>query len=98
MGALKRTGGRRAEIKRLRVRPGLWRRGHGQEMLSALERRAVELGYSALHLDTTVGQTAARRLYEKNGFREAGRAALGGFECVFYEKDLLEKARAVASR
>ena len=91
MGALKRTSGRRAEIKRMRVRPGCWRRGYGQEMLSALERRAAELGYVTLHLDTTAGQTAARRLYEKNGFREARRALLSGFECVFYERDLREK-------
>ena len=91
MGALKRTSGWRAEVKRMRVRPGCWRRGYGQEVLSALERRAAELGYDTLHLDTTVGQTAARRLYEKNGFREARRAPLGGFECVFYEKDLREK-------
>ncbi len=88
MGALKRTSGLRAEIKRMRVRPECWRRGHGQEMLSALERRAAGLGYSTLHLDTTAGQTAARRLYEKNGFREVGRARSGGFECVFYEKGL----------
>lgn len=88
MGALKRTSGLRAEIKRMRVWPECWRRGHGQEMLRALERRAAGLGYSMLHLDTTVGQTAARRLYEKNGFREVSRSRSGGFECVFYEKRL----------
>ena len=81
MGALKRTSGRRAEVKRMRVRPGCWRRGYGREVLSALERRAAELGYVTLHLDTTVGQTAARRLYEKNGFREARRAPSSGFAC-----------------
>jgi GNAT superfamily N-acetyltransferase len=97
MGALKRTSGRRAEVKRMRVRPGCWRRGYGREVLSALERRAAELGYVTLHLDTTVGQTAARRLYEKNGFREARRAPSSGFECVFYEKDLREKKLAGVS-
>jgi len=97
MGALKRTSGRRAEVKRMRVRPGYWRRGYGQEMLSALERRAAELGCVTLHLDTTAGQTAARRLYEKTGFREARRAPLSGFECVFYEKHLREKDLAGVS-
>jgi len=92
MGALKRTSGLRAEIKRMRVRPECWRWGHGQAMLWALERRAAGLGYSTLHLDTTVGQTAARRLYEKNGFREVGRARSGGFECVFYEKGLAKSS------
>lgn len=88
MGALERTSGQRAEIKRMRVRPEYWRRVHGQEMLRTLERRAAGLGYSTLHLDTTAGQTAARRLYEKNGFREVSRIRSGGFECVFYEKRL----------
>ena len=88
MGALKRTSGRRAEVKRMRVRPGYWRRGYGREVLRALERRAAELGYVTLHLDTTAVQTAARRLYEKNGFREARRATSGDHECVFYEKNL----------
>ena len=97
MGALKRTSGRQAEVKRMRVRPGCWRRGYGREVLSALERRAAELGYVTLHLDTTVGQTAARRLYEKNGFWEVRRAPLGGFECVCYEKRLREKELAGAS-
>ena len=80
MGALKRTSARCAEIKRMRVRPERWRRGYGQQVFSALERRAAELGYSALHLDTTVGQTAARQLYEKNGFREVRRAHMRRFE------------------
>lgn len=88
MGALKRISGRRAEIKRMRVRPECWRRGRGQEMLRALERRAAGLGYSTLHLDTTAGQTAARRLYEKNGFREVSRTGSEDFECVFCEKRL----------
>jgi ribosomal protein S18 acetylase RimI-like enzyme len=66
-------------------------------VLSALERRAAELGYVTLHLDTTAGQTAARRLYEESGFREARRAPLGGFECVFYEKELREKELAGVS-
>lgn len=57
-------------------------------MLTALEGRAVELGYETLHLDTAVRQTAARRLYERNGYREAYRAEKGGMDCVFYEKSL----------
>ena len=68
----------------MRVRPERWRRGHGQGMLSALERLAVELGYVTLHLDPAAGKTATRRLYEKDGFREARRALLSGFECVFH--------------
>ena len=82
----------------MRVRPGRWRRRYGREVLSALERRVAELGYVTLQLDTTVGQTAARRLFEKNGFREVRRAPLGGFECVFYAKDLMRRIFARGTR
>ncbi len=86
MGALKRTSPERAEIKRMRVDPAFQRRGFGRAILEALERRAVELGYTTLHLDTTVHQKAARRLYVENGYREVRHGRMGPFECVFYEK------------
>jgi GNAT superfamily N-acetyltransferase len=87
MGAIKRVSPDAAEVKRMRVRPGLQGRGYGQAMLDALHRRAADLGYTSLHLDTTVQQRAARSLYLKNGYREVGRGSLGPFECVFYERD-----------
>jgi len=86
MGAVKKTTDDRAEIKYMRVDPDLQRRGFGQTILTALERRAVELGYETLHLDTAVRQKAARRLYESNGYREARRGKKGAIACVFYEK------------
>ena len=85
MGALWRSAGDRAGITRMRVAPGLQGRGIGQTLLDALHRRAAELGYATLHLDTSVHQTAARRLYEKNGYREVGRGSIGPFDCVYYE-------------
>ena len=88
MGALRQTTPGCAEIKRMRVSPAYQRRGFGQAMLIALEGRAVELGCSIVHLDTTVQQEAARRLYEKNGFSEVHRTVVGGWECIFYEKSL----------
>lgn len=89
MGALKKTSPERAEIKRMRVNPAVQRRGYGQAILAALERRAVELGYAELHLDTTARQEAAQELYIKNGYREVRRARMGRFEYIFYEKDNL---------
>ncbi len=86
MGALKRTEEGRAEIKRMRVAPDFQGRGFGKEMLAALEKRAAELGYATLHLDTAVQQKVARNLYAANGYREARRGMMGGFECIFYEK------------
>ena len=86
MGAIRRISPDAAEVKRMRVRPGLQGRGYGQAMLDALHRRAVGLGYSTLHLDTTVQQRVARRLYLKNGYREVGRGRIGPFWCIFYER------------
>ena len=87
MGALKRISSKHAEIRRMRVDPAFQRRGFGQAILTALERCAVELGYRALHLDTTVQQKAARELYLKNGYREKGCFRMGRFQCILYEKD-----------
>jgi ribosomal protein S18 acetylase RimI-like enzyme len=88
MGALKPRGPGLAEVKRMRVDPAFQRRGLGQRMLTALEERARELGYRRLVLDTSTIQTAARALYEKNGYRETGRRRLRHLEIVDYEKDL----------
>jgi GNAT superfamily N-acetyltransferase len=89
MGAIKRDSPDVAEVRRMRVRSDLQGRGYGQAMLDALHRRASELGYSTLRLDTTVQQRAAQHLYLKNGYNEAGRGSIGPFDCLFYEKEIL---------
>src|SRR6266508_1542098 len=70
MGAIRRKTDECAEVKRMRVHPEFQRRGLGQQIVNALERRANTLGYSVLCLDTTVQQVAAQNFYLKNGFRE----------------------------
>ena len=98
MGALKRTSPQRAEIKRMRVHPEYQGRGYGQRILDELEARARALGYQILHLDTSVLQIPAQKLYEKNGFREVGRDiyqqqvgrdAHQPLEVILYEKQLV---------
>jgi len=89
MGALGKTSPERAEVKRMRVAPAFRRRGCGQAILDALHRRAAELGYAMLHLDTGVGHEAARNFYEMNGYRETRRGMVGPVDCVFYEKSVL---------
>jgi GNAT superfamily N-acetyltransferase len=89
MGALMKLTPEKAELKRMRVRPGLQGRGYGQAMLDVLHRRAAKLGYSRLRLDTTVQQRAAQRLYLENGYGETGRGVIGPFDCIFYERKLL---------
>ncbi len=89
MGALKRSNPERAEIKRMRVYREYQGRGYGQIILEELEARARALGYQILHLDTSILQLPAQRLYEKNGFREVGRDQYQQLEVILYEKHLV---------
>lgn len=93
MGALRRTGADRGEIKRMRVHPDNQRKGYGTAILRALEARARELGYRTLQLDTTARQTGAQRFYEKHGFHRTGTEPWGRFQLVFYEKQIGDKGR-----
>ena len=87
MGALRKTTDELAEIKRMRVHPDVQGRGYGQRILDELEARAVALGYTTLHLDTSIVQIAAQHLYRKNGFKEMGRVMMHGWlECILFEK------------
>ncbi|GCE24150.1 GNAT family N-acetyltransferase [Dictyobacter kobayashii] len=97
MGALKRTSPQRAEIKRMRVSPAYQGHGYGQRILDELEARARVLGYQTLHLDTSILQIPAQKLYEKNGFHEVGRDTYQQqidkdtyqqLEVILYEKPL----------
>ncbi len=89
MGAVRRSGPRRAEIKRMRVAPHLQRRGFGRRVLEHLESRAAEFGYTQLQLDTTADQLAAQALYRRHGYRETAREQRDRFELIFYEKNLI---------
>lgn len=92
MGALRNISPDIAELKRMRVDPQFQRQGFGQSILDALEKRAQALGYKMLQLDTMVKQTAARHLYEKNGYAELRRETwmVDGAPCevVIYQKTL----------
>lgn len=88
MGGLRRKTPENASITRMRIHPDFQRRGIGQIVLSHLEERARELGYSTLCLDTTAGQTAARGLYRKNGYIECGRTRYKQFHVILYTKRL----------
>jgi GNAT superfamily N-acetyltransferase len=91
MGALQKISAERAEIKRMRVQPAFQGRGFGQTMLTELERRASTLGYTNLHLHTSIRQVAAQKLYLKNGYQEIRRKLLRELEIIFYEKNLIGK-------
>jgi ribosomal protein S18 acetylase RimI-like enzyme len=78
----------RAELRRMRVHPGFQRRGLGAALLGALESEAARLGCRELRLETAAIQTAARGLYERNGYRVTGRGRVGGLDTLVYEKAL----------
>jgi GNAT superfamily N-acetyltransferase len=88
MGALRRRSAEVAEVKRMRVHPQVQRRGFGRAILVALERRARELGYVRLVLDTTTLQRAAIALYRDHGYVETGRATVAGFPTLLFAKRL----------
>jgi ribosomal protein S18 acetylase RimI-like enzyme len=88
MGAFKRTHPDSVELTRMRIHPDFQRHGFGQQILSALEARAREMGYASMHLETTVQQVAAQRLYERNGFVQTGTGTYDDFKLLIYEKPL----------
>jgi GNAT superfamily N-acetyltransferase len=78
-----------AVVHRLMVHPRVQRRGLGRSMMAFAERRARELGYRAMRLDTFAGNPRALALYTGLGYREAGtvRFRKGLFRC--FEKSLV---------
>lgn len=65
---LKPYSGNSAEIKRVWVEPS-YRRGHiAQEMMTQLEKKALENGFNQLILQTREIMTGAVRLYMKLGY------------------------------
>jgi ribosomal protein S18 acetylase RimI-like enzyme len=88
MGALRRRSAEVAEVKRMRVHPDSQRRGVGRAILVALERRARELGYARLVLDTTTRQQAAIGLYRGHGFVATGRTTVAGMPTLLFAKRL----------
>jgi len=69
-GAVRRLDPDTAEIKRMWVDPGARGLGVGRSLLAALEAGAVELGCSAVRLDTAASLTEALALYQSSGYVE----------------------------
>ncbi|WP_146134720.1 GNAT family N-acetyltransferase [Actinopolyspora mortivallis] len=88
MGALRHASDDIGEIKRMRVHPRWQGRGFGRRVLEHLERRATELGYRRLILDTTEDQHAALSLYRRHGYRQTGEDTVAGLSSLLFEKRL----------
>lgn len=72
--ALKKISDKRAEIKRLYIRPEFRGRGYSRLMLEQIFSRCKELGFTESYLTTRPDvMGAGYELYKKIGFQELGR-------------------------
>ncbi len=69
-GALRRFNRTTCEMKRLYVKPGFRGQGYGRKLAEELIRRAKEMGYSRMVLDTIRSMHMAIWLYTSLGFTE----------------------------
>jgi GNAT superfamily N-acetyltransferase len=68
-----------AEVKRLWVRPDLRRHGVAVALMNEIERRARELGYAHLYLETGPAQPEALAFYPKHGWTRVDDFPAGAF-------------------
>ena len=73
MGGITPNTTEQAEVRFIRVHPALRRRSLGRTLMQALEARAVDLGFSELHLDTATNQPEAVAFYRSLGYLEVGQ-------------------------
>ncbi len=86
MGALRRIDQHTAEITRMRVAPEHQGKGFGKLMLRELEKRAQDMNYTCLVLETDERLVAARALYTKSGYVRWKDEILDGYPCMWYKK------------
>ncbi|WP_049888130.1 MULTISPECIES: GNAT family N-acetyltransferase [unclassified Natrinema] len=83
-----------AEVTRLRVAPDAQRRGYGRQLYRELEERARSRGVEQFVLDTRPTQTAARGLYDAEGFEAVCRKRFEDFddpvELIVYRKSIAD--------
>lgn len=89
LAAFRREPAGPASVHRVGVHPDVQRRGIGRALMAEVEDRAQRAGITSLHLDTSIGQVAAQRLYVTCGYKEAGHIVQSGVECILYEKALI---------
>lgn len=80
------------ELRRTRVELSQQGRGIGRALVNAVDERARAMGATQIVLETTVQQTAARRLYEAAGYEFTHASVLenahGRFDVTHYAKRL----------
>lgn len=87
-GGFKRFDAQTCEIKRMYVVPAVRSRGLGRRLLEALETLGRERGYTRVRLDTGDRQPAAKRLYERAGYRAISDYNGNPYAHFWFEKEL----------
>ncbi|MFH1368631.1 MAG: GNAT family N-acetyltransferase [Elusimicrobiota bacterium] len=86
MGAIRQVSEGIAEVKRMRVEPGFQGKGIGSQILIMLEKRAKELDYKELQLDTSSKLHRTQKFYTERGYVEFDRQTKGDHDLVFFKK------------
>jgi ribosomal-protein-alanine N-acetyltransferase len=89
--ALGRTAADEAELLTIAVAPEARRRGIGAALLAAFEAEAAARGAAGAYLEVAADNAAARALYDRSGWRQAGlRRGYygGGVDAVILRKAL----------
>lgn len=91
--ALHDLGDEVCELKRMYLKPAYRGGGVGKKLLEESISVAKGLGYRAMRLDTLKRMTAARSLYESQGFRPIPPYTINPMpDALFYELDLKSAA------
>jgi len=70
------------------VAPGAQGHGYGALLLARAEDDARELGLPEVRLLTNVAMTENQTFYPRHGYIETGRGRQGGYDRVFYVKNI----------
>jgi ribosomal protein S18 acetylase RimI-like enzyme len=87
-GAVKKLDESTAEIKRIRVKPEVQRKGYGETMLKELMQSARQLGYKRIRIDTMTTNIRAQVLFKKAGFKNPIPGKIDEYDVFFYFMDL----------
>jgi GNAT superfamily N-acetyltransferase len=88
-GGVKQLDPETAEIKRMYVTPDHRGGGVGRLLLAELERRALDLGYGRVRLDTGPEQPAAKAIYDGAGYRRIDDYNGNPYAAYWFEKRLI---------
>lgn len=89
-------GIRVCEMKRLYVRPEFRGRNLGQQLAKVIVKKAIELGYHKMYLDThRVAQKIAIEMYRKMGFVECADYHANPEKLLCFELSLLNEQQRV---